>query len=142
GKAIAMQQQDRPLVSRRSLLKGLGAGAIAAAAPRVGWAQEGKSNMSTVGKVMGAGEHTYELVKDWGKLPAGVSYGYTHGVCEDSQGRIYIHNQSKDSVIVFDADGTFIKSWGEEYAQGAHGLQLSKEGNEEFFYLAPTNQHF
>lgn len=135
------QPQGRP-VSRRTVLKGLGAGALAAAAPNIVLAQEGKKDMSTVAKVMGKGAHTYELVEDWGKLPDHIHYGYTHGVCEDSQGRIYIHNQSPDSMVVFDPDGKFIKSWGKEYAQGAHGLQLSKEDGQEFLYLAPTNQHF
>jgi DNA-binding beta-propeller fold protein YncE len=129
-------------VSRRTVLKGLGAGALAAVAPNIAVAQEDKSNMSTVQNVLGTGRHTYEPVENWGKLPEGVQYGYTHGVCEDSQGRIYIHNQSKDSVIVFDPDGNFIKSWGTEYAQGAHGMQYHKESDGEFLYLAPTSQHF
>lgn len=133
---------DNRSISRRTVLKGLGAGALAAVAPNIVIAQEGKGDMSTLAKVLGSERHTYEVAEDWGRLPAGVQYGYTHGVCEDSQGRIYIHNQSKDSMIVFDADGKFVKSWGEEYAPGAHGLQLSREGNEEFLYLAPTSQHF
>jgi hypothetical protein len=89
-------------------------------------------------QVQGNGEHTYEVVEGWGQLPDGVAYGYTHGVAEDSQGRMYIHNQSPsgDSMIVFDADGTYIKSWGADYAGGAHGLTLNKEGSEEFLYLA------
>lgn len=90
---------------------------------------------------MGSGRHTYELVKGWGGLPASVSLGYTHGVCEDSQGRIYIHNQSEHAMVVFDPDGKFITSWGKEYAEGAHGLQLSKESGQEYLYLATTSQH-
>jgi hypothetical protein len=136
------KQAEGGAVSRRTVLKGIGAGALAAVAPRIVTAQENPSNMSTVEKVLGTGRHTYEPVEGWGALPEGVRYGYTHAVCEDSQGRIYIHNQSKDSVIVFDGDGRFIKSWGAEYAEGAHGMQLSKEGGDEFLYLAPTSQHF
>ncbi|HXK06197.1 MAG TPA: hypothetical protein VMS37_27615, partial [Verrucomicrobiae bacterium] len=30
--------------------------------------------------VVGAGEHTYEAIHDWGELPAGIKYGNTHGV--------------------------------------------------------------
>ena len=86
--------------------------------------------------IIGAGNHTYEVIHGWGDLPAGIRYGYTHGVVCDSQHRIFIHNQSKDAVIVFDGGGTFIKSWGADFAAGAHGLQLSNEGNEEFLYLA------
>ncbi|MBZ5545797.1 MAG: hypothetical protein LAO07_19315 [Acidobacteriia bacterium] len=39
--------------------------------------------------VVGSGTHTYEVQHDWGELPAGLRYGNTHGVVEDSQGRIY-----------------------------------------------------
>jgi DNA-binding beta-propeller fold protein YncE len=66
--------------------------------------------------------------------------GYTHGVVEDSQGRIYVHNTSKDSVLVFDPDGNFLNSWGEEFAAGAHGMYLNKEHDGEYLYLSTTNQ--
>ena len=98
--------------------------------------------MITTEKILGSGRHCYEWIDGWGTLPHGVQYGYTHAVCEDSQGRIYIHNQSKASVIVFDADGQFIRSWGAEYAEGAHGMQYHREADGEFLYLAPSSQHF
>jgi hypothetical protein len=44
-------------------------------------------------------------------------------------------------MVVFDGDGTFIMSWGEEYASGAHGLQLNEENGEEYLYLALTSQN-
>ncbi|MBI5094973.1 MAG: twin-arginine translocation signal domain-containing protein [Candidatus Hydrogenedentes bacterium] len=132
------QQGSRP-ISRRSLLKGIGAGALAAAAPNIVIAAEKDPSMKS--KVLGTGAHTYELVENWGKLPESKKFGYTHGVQEDSQGRIYIHNQSPDSVAIFDPDGKFIKSWGPQYAAGAHGFQLRKEDGVEYFYLAATSQH-
>lgn len=42
--------------------------------------------------IIGSGEHTYEVFHDWGELPAHIKYGNTHGVCEDSQGHMYIHH--------------------------------------------------
>ena len=71
---------------------------------------------------LGSGSHVYEFEPDWGKLPNGKQYGYTHGVVMDSQQRILIHNRSKDAVIIFDNDGKFVKSWGEDFEQGAHGM--------------------
>ncbi|GMU20487.1 MAG: hypothetical protein AMXMBFR13_05840 [Phycisphaerae bacterium] len=93
--------------------------------------------------VFGRGEHTYELEPNWARLPEGKKFGNTHGVAEDSQGRMFIHNQSPtgDSVCIFDADGKFIKSWGQQFAAGAHGMTLHKEGKEEFLYLAATSLH-
>ena len=55
--------------------------------------------------VIGSGSHVYEVIDDWGNLPGGLSFGTTHGVVEDSQGRIYIHHTNSPSVFVFDADG-------------------------------------
>jgi hypothetical protein len=130
---------DKQGLSRRDLLKSAAVGAAAAAvAPNI--LIRGAKGAEMKATVLGSGDHQYEVVEGWGKLPDGVAYGYTHGVCVDSQGRIFIHNQSKDSMIIFDPDGKFIKSWGPDFAQGAHGLQLSKEGNEEFLYLADTSR--
>lgn len=90
---------------------------------------------------LGSGSHVYEFVPDWGKLPNGVKYGYTHGVIMDSQNRILIHNRSKDAIVIFDHDGKFIKSWGEDFEQGAHGMLLNNEGNTEYLYLADPERH-
>jgi len=86
---------------------------------------------------MGTGRHTYRWIDNWAKLPAGKQFGYTHSVAEDAQGHIHIHNTSPDSVAVFDADGKFIRSWGGDlFVDSAHGMQISKENGEEFFYFA------
>ncbi len=91
--------------------------------------------------ILGQGRHTYEWVPGWGELPAGRKYGYTHGVVEDAQGRILIHNQSPDAVCIFDPDGCFITSWGEQFRAGAHGMTLHEEDGTEYLYLAATTQH-
>jgi hypothetical protein len=94
--------------------------------------------------VIGSGAHTYEAQHDWGELPKHIAYGNTHGVVEDSQGRIYVHHtvnaksESADSMVVFDEKGKFVKSWGKEFKGGAHGLHLRKEGSTEYLYLCDT----
>ena len=94
--------------------------------------------------VIGIGKHTYEAIHDWGELPAEIKYGNTHGVVEDSQGHIYVHHtvhatsESADSMVVFDENGKFVKSWGKEFKGGAHGLHIQKEGSTEFLYLCDT----
>lgn len=89
--------------------------------------------------IIGAGAHTYEFQDRWAKLPAGMRFGTTHGVVEDSAGRVYIHNTGPKSVIIFEPDGTFVDSWGEAYSAGAHGMHLNREGGGEFLYLAATS---
>ena len=96
--------------------------------------------------VTGAGAHQYEVIHDWGELPKHISYGNTHGVCVDSKGHVYIHHtvnansQSDDTMVVFDAKGKFVRSWGSEFKGGAHGLHIRKEGRDEFLYLCDTKR--
>src|ERR1051326_7141589 len=96
--------------------------------------------------IVGSGAHTYEIHHDWGELPKHIAYGNTHGVLEDSQARIYVHHtvhatsESSDSMVVFDAKGKFIKSWGRDFKGGAHGLHIRKEGSTEFLYLCDTQR--
>ena len=119
--------------TRRSFLFAAGAGAplIFGATDKAG----------TRKPVLGSGDHVYEATHDWGELPADIKYGNTHGVCEDSNGRIYVHHtvnaasESSDSMVVFDHKGKFVKSWGKDFKGGAHGLLIRKEGSAEFFYL-------
>jgi sugar lactone lactonase YvrE len=126
--------------SRRGFVRTLGAATVAA--PFV-HAQDKSGNRNLV---TGSGDHSYEVQHDWGELPNGHAYGNTHGVVEDSQGRIYVfHTVNKsatvtDAMVVFDVKGKFVKSWGSDYAGGAHGLHIQKEGNEEFLYLCDTRR--
>lgn len=106
----------------------------------------GAKKSGTAKPVIGAGEHTYEVHHDWGVLPDRIRYGNCHGVVEDSRGRIYVFHTvhrtslSTDAMVVFDEKGKFVTSWGSEFAGGAHGLHLRKEGSEEFFYLCDINR--
>ena len=91
--------------------------------------------------IVKAGERSYEVHHDWGELPASIAYGNCHGVQVDSQGRVYVHHTVHESsptdhsVVVFDAGGKYVTSWGGAYAGGAHGFRLTKEGEDEFLYF-------
>ena len=124
--------------TRRSFLIAVGGGAplILGATNKSGSARP----------VVGSGAYTYVAIHDWGELPQEIKYGNTHGVCEDSQGHIYIHHtvnaasESSDSMVVFDAQGKFVKSWGTDFKGGAHGLHIRKEGSTEYLYLCDTKR--
>lgn len=95
---------------------------------------------------IGSGEHTYEWVEEWGKLPAGMRYGFGCGVIVDSQDRIYVTSRSqKPCVAIFSREGELLETWSNDFADKvslstaqvadtAHCLYLSKEGGEEFIY--------
>jgi hypothetical protein len=91
--------------------------------------------------IIGNETHKYEVAEGWGKLPDGMKHGCTHGVVVDSKDRVFIFNQSKDAVIIFDRDGKFIKSWGAEFEKGAHGMLLNNEGGKEYLYLCDYARH-
>ena len=97
--------------------------------------------MGMAGVILGQGKYSYELVPGWGQPPDSIQYGYTHGVVVDSQQRVLVHNQSADAVVIFDQRGKFVKSWGQEFKKGAHGMFLSKEGRTEYLYLADIDRN-
>jgi hypothetical protein len=94
--------------------------------------------------VVGAGEHKYECHHNWGQLPASIQWQTTHGVAIDSAGLIYITHMGygkdvMDTIVVFDPAGKYVRSFGKESHKGGHGIDIRKEGGEEFIYL--TNMH-
>jgi hypothetical protein len=96
--------------------------------------------------IVGSGAYTYEVHHDWGELPAALKYGNTHGVCVDAQQHLYVHHtvhaqsESRDTMVVFDEQGRFVRSWGPQFAGGAHGLHLVREGSDEFLFLCDTRR--
>src|SRR5262245_29648931 len=91
--------------------------------------------------VVGTGNYRYECQHDWGQLPATIKWQTTHGVAIDAEGLIYITHQGygkdvMDTVVVFDPKGKFVRSFGKEFHGGGHGIDIRKEGGEEFLYLS------
>ena len=125
--------------SRRAFLKTAGAAAVAAT---VGPTILGAANKSgSRPPVLGTGEFTYEANHTWGELPDSIRWGETHGVCVDREGLIYVKHRSSapepvDAIVVFDPEGRYVRSFGKEYHGGGHGIDIRREGNEEFLYLA------
>ena len=92
------------------------------------------------GPVLGSGADTPKP-STTGASCRRASWGNTHGVVEDSQGNIYVHHtvhatsDSADTMVVFDRQGKFVRSWGGDFKGVAHGLHIRKEGRDEFLYL-------
>ena len=86
---------------------------------------------------VGTGAHTYELVDDWARLPAGWTLGQT-GIVTDARDRVYLFNRSAHPLIVLDRDGAFLTSWGEGILSSAHGMFIDPQEN---LYLPVINSH-
>ncbi len=90
--------------------------------------------------VIGEGEYRYECIHDWLTPPDNLKWGDTHGIAVDEQHRIYISHTvhpasvKADAICVFDDQGKFVTSWGSRFAGGGHGLDIRKEGSQEFLY--------
>ena len=134
-----MNTNVRP--TRREAIRagaGIAAAIAAGVAPRVLRAED---KAGTKALVYGTGAHTYEVIDEWARRPASKAWGNTHMVRELADGRILVHHTGPESVHVFDPDGTFIEAWGADLSGGAHGMDLRKEGNEEFLYFAASKQN-
>ncbi|MBK9387570.1 MAG: hypothetical protein IPN34_22375 [Planctomycetes bacterium] len=128
--------------SRRSFLASLGAagaaslgaaGGLATSAP----AAVGSRRRGMEPVILGSGRHRYEWVEGWAKLPEKLSFGNTHGtIATDSKDRVYVNTDTANAVMVFERDGSYVGSWGKDWAGGLHGMVLRKEADGEFLYLS------
>ena len=96
---------------------------------------------------VGTDAHVYECHHGWGELPASIRWGETHGVAVDAAGLVYIKHRNRapeamDAIAVFDPQGKFVRSFGREYHAGGHGIDVRREGSEEFLYLSDVTHRF
>ncbi len=77
----------------------------------------------------GSGKYTYEVVEGWGKLPDGWTWGWVPAVACDSQDRVFVYSRSEHPLVIFNREGEFIDSWGEDVLIDAHGIYIDGEDN-------------
>lgn len=82
---------------------------------------------SRPGLVVGTADHVYEVVSPWGVLPSGVTLGTVSHVAVDSRDRVYFYQRKNPPILVFDADGNFLASWGDGRLRDAHGIYISPD---------------
>jgi len=81
----------------------------------------------------------YEVIEGWEKLPAGYVHGNVQGVRVDSHDRVYVLTCWDPRLIIYERDGTFVKSWGENiFTKSVHGLELGTDGS---IYIADCGDH-
>ena len=79
---------------------------------------------------LGAGEGTYTPVDNWAQLPAGTKWETMSAVDVDAKGNVYAFQRGQPSkVMVFDAKGKLLRTWGEKMFPSAHGLRIDRQGN-------------
>ena len=89
--------------------------------------------------VVGHGDFTYRIVEGWGKGPEGRKLGVASGLAVDSQDRVYVVDREPNpAIVVFDRDGHFLTSWGEEIFPLPHAIWIDAEDR---LYIADCADH-
>ena len=63
---------------------------------------------------LGTEDYIYEELADWAQLPEGWSFKEVADVVVDAQDRVYVFNRGEHPMIIFEQDGSFVASWGED----------------------------
>jgi len=130
------------VASRRRFLQKTFIAAAALAMPRVLTAQKADAKRP----VIGSGEHTYEVLHDFVKLPDKFTWQTTHNVAVDREGLVYVIHEGREdqkdhpSIFVFDEQGKYVRSFGKQFQGGGHGLEVITEGKEQFVYVTAYQQ--
>jgi DNA-binding beta-propeller fold protein YncE len=131
-------------LTRRQAFRGLAAvavgGAAQLAAPAIRSRFAGVAGFAVLAAaqaaepvILGEGRYRYRVVEGWGELPPGYTYKDGAAVCVDSKDNVYVFNRGAHPVIVFDRDGRFLRSWGEDVGfVNAHGAAV---GPDDMLYL-------
>jgi DNA-binding beta-propeller fold protein YncE len=80
----------------------------------------------------GSGSLQFELVEGWEQLPGGWAHADVAAVCSDSDNNVYLYCRGDHPVIIYDSEGRWIGSWGEDkFSYRTHGMFM-KDKNELF----------
>src|SRR5436305_10098481 len=72
-------------------------------------------------------EPRFEPREDWGVLPDGWRFVEVAGVATDSRDRVFVFNRGDHPVVIFDRDGRFLGSWGEDLFVRPHGITIGPD---------------
>ena len=81
----------------------------------------------------------YDVMKEWEQIPDGFEHRDVCGVAVDSQDRVYMITRGDSRVIVYEKDGTYVTSWGEDVLTSrTHSVAVDKD---DFIYTADDGDH-
>jgi len=89
--------------------------------------------------IFGNNKLGFKLDKDWGKLPDGSDILDIPGIAVDSKDQVYVFSRDKQQVIIFNSEGNFIKTIGEDIMfSRPHGIYI---GPDDSLYLTDDDNH-
>jgi len=131
----------RSITRRRFLQTSAAAGAAVLAAPAIRTAAKTDTRV-----VVGEGDFQYEAQHNWPQLPSEFTWQTTHNVAVDRAGNLYVIHEGRadqpdhPSIFVFDSAGRYVRSFGQQFQGGGHGLEVHEEDGEEFLYVCAYQQ--
>ncbi len=136
-----MESQHDSSVTRRRFLQSTAVAAAIVSSPAIATAKRTASQ-----NTVGSGDHVFEATHGWPQLPAPYTWQTTHNVAVDSEGLLYVIHEGRPeladhpSIFVFDQDGKFVRAFGAQFQGGGHGIEIRREGGEEYLYVAAYQQ--
>ena len=96
--------------------------------------------------IVGNANLTYQYKHQFPELPDQFHWQTTHNVAVDHENNLYVIHEGLEklsdhpSIFVFDENGRFIRSFGEQFQGGGHGIDIRMEGGTPFLYVAAYQQ--
>lgn len=138
GGQLTMANNPLDDITRRRFLRDTSVGATAMlVAPAIATAKKTDAH-----PIVGNGEYRYEVIHNWPRLPDRLQWQTTQDVTLDSENNLYVMHQGlsdsadRDTILVFDPQGNFIRSFGSEFHGGGHGIEIRNEDGLDFIYVA------
>ena len=91
---------------------------------------------------IGSGSNTYEWQDSWASIPESecAQTGWAHhGVTVTESGQIITYHPGDPTMMVFDPDGSLVRSWPVDLSD-AHGITLVNEGGRELLWIADNGR--
>lgn len=80
--------------------------------------------------VIGDSGYRYQVSGiNWGNLPEGWVYKEGTSVDIDSKDQVYVFNRGTSPMIVFDAAGNVVRTWGEGVFKNPHAVTIAPDGS-------------
>jgi len=80
-----------------------------------------------VPEIIGEGDYTYRVDRNWGNLPDGWRMGDVAAIGVDRNDHVYVFHRGEHPMLVFDREGNFLKSWGEGVFLRPHGIHIAPD---------------
>lgn len=95
-------------------------------------------NLDNENPIQDIRDSKFEVVDNWAKLPPGWSFNEVTAVAVDDNDNVYVLSRSDHPVTVFDRDGNFLRSWGEDIYKKPHGIHFGHDGH---LYITDDGLH-